>query len=103
MRDDAKEGRIREIDGPVAELDVMLEKFRKSNNGGSGNVLSAHAMIYWADHKLERNTLPAERYRLTKKSAGLEHKDELGSVALSLRRSAFLNSPDGVRGIDFRY
>ena len=33
------------------------------------NILSADGMSYWADHQLERNTLLAERYRLTKKTA----------------------------------
>lgn len=73
MPDDRTEDRIREIDRRVAELDAMLDKFRNTaspNNGRTNpEVLSADEMIYWADHQLERNTLLAERYRLTKKSA----------------------------------
>jgi hypothetical protein len=73
MPDERTEDRVREIDRRVAELDALLDKFRNtvsSNSGGKGpNVLSADEIIYWADHQLERNTLLAERYRRTKKSA----------------------------------
>ena len=70
MPEDPKEERIRKIDRRVAELDALLAKYRDTvSSKNSANVLSADTMIYWADHQLERNTLLAERYRLTKKSA----------------------------------
>jgi hypothetical protein len=70
MPNDRREDRLREIDRRVAELDALLDKFCNNvSSGNDPNILSADAMIYWSDHQLERNTLLAERYRLTKKSA----------------------------------
>jgi len=72
MSDDRTDDRIREIDRRVAELDILLGKFRNTlvqRTAENPNFLSADEMIHWADHRLERNTLLAERYRLTKKSA----------------------------------
>jgi hypothetical protein len=62
MPDGRKESRIREIDRRVAELDALLDpSLVRGNKNGNG--------AYWSQHQLERNTLLAERYRLTKKSA----------------------------------
>jgi hypothetical protein len=69
----AKEERIREIDRLVSEIDALLGKGREGKNSINGGhdpgILSEGEMIYWADRQLERNSLLAERYRLTKKTA----------------------------------
>jgi hypothetical protein len=64
----AKEERIREIDRCVSEIDALLGKYQGAK-GKDPPVLSKGEMIYWADRRLERNSLLAERYRLTKKTA----------------------------------
>ena len=58
------EERIRAIDRRVRELDVLLDQFRAAlASDRDGN------QSYWPKLQLQRNTLLAERYRLTKKSA----------------------------------
>jgi hypothetical protein len=64
----AKEERIREIDRRVSEIDVLLGKFQNAS-GNNPRFLSEGEMIYWSDRRQERNSLLAERYRLTKKTA----------------------------------
>ena len=64
----AKEERIREIDRRVSEIDALFGKYPDAN-GKDPRVLSEGEMLYWADRHLERNSLLAERYRLTKKTA----------------------------------
>jgi hypothetical protein len=64
----ANEERIREIDLRVSEIDALLSKYHEAKNS-MPRALSEGEMIYWADRHLERNSLLAERHRLTKKTA----------------------------------
>jgi hypothetical protein len=67
---DAKEERVLEIDRRISEIDALFGK--RQDAGGKKDhprVLSESEMLYWADRHQERNSLLAERYRLTKKTA----------------------------------
>jgi hypothetical protein len=66
---DAKEERIREIDRRVTEIDALFEKYQDAGGKKDFRFLSESEMLYWADRHLERNSLLAEPYRLTKKTA----------------------------------
>jgi hypothetical protein len=66
---DVKEERIREIDRRVNEIDALFGKCQDAGGKKEPRVLSESEMLYWADRHLERNSLLAERYRLTKKTA----------------------------------
>jgi hypothetical protein len=65
---DAKEERILEIDRRISEIDALFGK-RQDAGEKTPRVLSESEMLYWADRHQERNSLLAERYRLTKKTA----------------------------------
>lgn len=63
----ANEERIREIDFRVSEIDALLSKYHEAKKS-MPRASSEGEMVYWADRHLERNSLLAERYRLTKKT-----------------------------------
>jgi cell division protein FtsL len=56
--------RIREIDRKLGELEALLDQFRNAVTANRDGTASD-----WSRLQLERNTLLAERYRLTKRAA----------------------------------